>query len=136
MSYPIATVQNWNRYAPFFSEHEFACKHCGKSLMRPRFMDRLYELRQQYGKPMLFSSGYRCPDHPVEAGKSNGPGVHTLGCAADILVSGREAFELLRLAVAAGFTGAGVAQKGANRYLHLDDAPDSLRFVRPMIWSY
>lgn len=135
-SKPIATVRNWSVYAPYFSEHEFACKHCGKCLMLPRFMDKLYKVREQYNRPMLFSSGYRCPDHPVEAGKSNGPGVHTMGCAADILVSGREAFELLRVAVAAGFTGVGVQQKGASRYLHLDDAEDGLRFVRPMIWSY
>ena len=137
MSEPIATVRDWSRYAPYFSEHEFACRHCGKCLMLPRFMDRLYGLRQKWGRPMLFSSGYRCPDHPEEAGKKNGPGAHTMGCAADILVSGRDAFELAKLAINEGFTGVGVQQKGHTiRYLHLDTAPDGLRFVRPMLWSY
>lgn len=136
MSKPIATVQNWGKYAPYFSEHEFACKHCGKCLMLPSFMDKLYTLRQKYGKPMIPSSGYRCPDHPEEANKSNGPGVHTMGCAADIFVSGRDAFRLLELAIAEGFTGIGIQQKGNARYLHLDTAPDGLRFVRPILWSY
>lgn len=136
MSEPIATVQNWGRYAPFFSEHEFGCRHCGKSLMQPIFMDRLFELRQRYNAPMMISSGYRCPQHPVEANKSTGPGVHTMGCAADILVSGRDAFRLLELAIADGFTGIGIQQKGNARYLHLDTAPDNFRFVRPIIWSY
>lgn len=136
ISEPIATVRSWSVYAPFFSEYEFACKHCGKCLMLPRFMDRLYRLRRQWNKPMLFSSGYRCPEHPVEARNPKGPGVHAMGCAADVLVSGRDAVELLWLAKAEGFTGFGINQKGSGRYLHLDDAPDSLRFVRPMIWSY
>ncbi len=133
---PIATVRDWSRYAPLFEEREFACKHCGQCHMLPSFMDKLYSLRQKYGKAMIPSSGYRCPDHPVEAGKSNGPGVHTMGCAADILVSGRDAFRLLELAIAEGFTGIGIQQKGGGRYLHLDTAPDGLRFVRPIIWSY
>ena len=136
MSEPIATVQNWGRYAPFFSEHEFGCRHCGKSLMQPIFMDRLFELRQRYNAPMMISSGYRCEEHPKEAGKSDGPGVHTTGRAADVLVTGRDAFRLVQVALQVGFTGLGVQQKGASRFIHLDDVPDGLRVVRPMIWSY
>ena len=33
-------------------------------------MWRLQDLREAYGKPMRITSGYRCPDHPIEAGKT------------------------------------------------------------------
>jgi zinc D-Ala-D-Ala carboxypeptidase len=136
VSPPIAVVQNWGKYAPFFQTSEFACSHCGKSLMQPVFMDRLFQLRQRYNRPMRITSGYRCDEHPIEARKVDGPGAHATGRAADVSVSGREAFELIRLATELGFTGIGVQQKGQGRFIHLDDVPDSLRFVRPIIWSY
>ena len=136
ISEPIVVVRNWNTYAPQFRESEFACRHCNRALMAPAFMDKLHRLRMDYGKPMTITSGYRCPDHPAESSKADGPGAHAHGRAADVAVSGAEAFQVVRLALAAGFTGIGVAQKGASRFIHLDDMPDGLRIVRPMIWSY
>jgi uncharacterized protein YcbK (DUF882 family) len=119
---------DWSKY-PNFSEREFRCRHCGKQEMRPEFMEKLQALRVAYGKPMTISSGYRCPDHPVEKAKAS-PGMHATGLAADIAVSGAEAVEVLRLALAQGFTGIGVQQKGAGRFIHLDTR------TQPTIWSY
>lgn len=119
----------WGKY-PNFRKEEFNCKcGCGENRMRPEFMDRLQALRSAYGKPMIITSGYRCPKHPVEAAKVM-PGMHSTGLAADIGVSGAEAVQVLRLAFDAGFRGVGVQQKGNGRFIHVD-----LRET-PTVWSY
>lgn len=122
---------DWGEY-PNFSEREFKCKHCGKAEMSPVFMAKLQQLRTAYGKPMRISSGYRCPDHPIESRKSE-PGVHAQGIACDVAVQGNDAYDLLRLAFAYGFTGIGVNQKGTGRFIHLDIYRES---PRPNVWSY
>jgi uncharacterized protein YcbK (DUF882 family) len=119
---------DWTLY-PDFREHEFRCRHCGVAAMKPEFLERLQTLRTAYGKPMSISSGYRCPEHPIEKAKAQ-PGMHATGLAADIAVSGAEAVAVLRLAMAQGFTGIGVQQKGTGRFIHLDTRTE------PTIWSY
>lgn len=124
---------NWNDY-PNFSKQEFDCKHTGKNEMKPEFMERLQVLRNQYGKPIKISSGYRDITHPIEAKKKRG-GAHTTGLAADLAVERGDAHFILDLAFRLGFTGIGVQQKGSGRFIHLDidNRPDSLR---PTVWSY
>jgi len=100
--------------------------------MKPEFMAKLQKLREAYGSPMRITSGYRCPDHPIEAKKAR-PGAHASGQAADIGIQGAEAHRLLKMALEAGFTGVGVQQKGSGRFLHLDTLEGDLR---PTIWSY
>lgn len=120
---------DWSRY-PNFKREEFTCRcGCGRNEMRSEFLERLQALRSAYGKPLHITSGYRCPQHPVEAAKAQ-PGMHAAGLAADIGISGSEAVALLRLALDAGFRGVGVQQKGNGRFLHVD-----LRET-PTIWSY
>jgi zinc D-Ala-D-Ala carboxypeptidase len=121
----------WNLY-PNFSSKEFDCSHCGKNEMQADFMSRLQALRMKYGKPMRVTSGYRCPQHPIEAKKAK-PGAHASGCACDIGVEGADAHRLLRLALELGFTGIGVQQKGTGRFLHLDTLEGA---TRPTIWTY
>ena len=122
---------DWSRY-PNFKESEFACKHCGKAEMDPDFMFRLQTLRTRYRKPMTITSGYRCPEHPIEAAKSS-PGPHSTGKAADVGVQGAEAHRVLSIALEMNFKGIGVQQKGDKRFLHLDDVEDG---ARPTVWSY
>jgi len=123
------TDLDWKRW-PNFRREEFTCRcGCDKNEMAPEFMDKLQALRSVYGKPMHITSGYRCPQHPVEREKMK-PGMHTTGFACDVGISGAEAVTLLRLALEARFRGIGVQQKGDGRFLHLD-----LR-ESPMIWSY
>ncbi len=119
---------NWSDY-PSFTAAEFRCRHCGKEDMKPAFMERLQALRDIYKNPIIITSGYRCPGHPVEKAKAE-PGMHSTGLACDVGVQGADAHELLRLAFHFGFTGIGVQQKGAGRFIHLD-----LRST-PSIWSY
>lgn len=122
---------DWDAYQNFKAD-EFNCSHCGKNEMKADFMLKLQTLRSVYGKPMRVTSGYRCPEHPIEAKKAQ-PGAHASGCAVDIGVEGAEAHQLLKLAFAAGFTGVGVQQKGAGRFIHLDTLTGA---TRPRVWSY
>ena len=123
---------NWSDY-PNFSAQEFDCQcGCGQNEMKPEFMAKLQQLRTLYGAPMKVTSGYRCPQHPIEAKKA-APGAHASGQACDIGVQGAEAHRLLRMALEAGFTGIGVQQKGTGRFLHLDTLESDLR---PSLWSY
>ena len=120
----------------YFSEDEMRCQcGCGKYGMDKDFMTKLNYLREVYGKPLIVSSGYRCPDHPIEARKQS-PGAHATGKAADLAVSGADAHKLLYLALEFGFSGVGVQQKGSGRFIHVDTCTKEEGFVRPTVWSY
>lgn len=126
---------NWNDY-PNFTKSEFDCKETGENEMTPDFMQKLQTLRSAYGKPMRVTSGFRSVEHSIES-KKRRPGAHTTGQAVDIAVDRTDAFNLLKLAIAFGFTGIGVKQKGRSRFIHLDTiAPNKNGFIRPTIWSY
>lgn len=127
---------DWTKY-PNFTEAEFRCRHTGAVAMSPEFMSRLQLLRDRFKAPMVITSGYRHPSHPVEAAKLM-PGPHSLGRACDVAVHGEAAFLLVMLAMRLGFTGIGVNQKGPlpSRFIHLDDLAWHKKIFRPAIWSY
>jgi len=127
---------NWDKYKPFFSEAEFKCKHTGKCEMDIVFMDMLYSLRKEYGKPMRINSGYRHWSHPEETKKGHKDGEHTKGKCADIGIHGADALELLSLALKHGFRRIGVNQKGGTggRFIHIGIGGDGL--PTPGLWSY
>ncbi len=122
---------DWTKY-PNFSESELRCSETGECRMQANFMQKLQALREAYGKPMAITSGYRAPQHSVEASKS-APGTHTRGLAVDIAVSGQDCYDLMKLAMEHGFTGIGVAQRGSGRFLHIDTYKGG---PRPNVWSY
>ena len=126
---------DWGKYEPEFTKEEFDCKETGENEMRPEFMDALHRLRIAYGKPMVVTSGYRSPRHSIEARKYKA-GAHAKGIACDVAVSGDNAMELLHLALAHGFSGVGVNQKGSSRFIHLDLGTVADGLPRPNIWSY
>ena len=114
-----------------FNRTELTCTHTGLCRMDPCFMEVLEDVRRIYDKPMVLSSAYRELSHPVEARKS-APGMHALGRAVDVLVSGSDAQVLLGILcnhVKVG--GVGINQKGASgRFIHLDNRET------PATWSY
>lgn len=133
---------DWDNYE-YFSRHEFACK-CGtcdgRADMDPVYIMYLDKLRRGCGFPFAISSGFRCPNHPVEKRKKT-PGAHSVGEASDILVFGAQAVKLVRNALAMGvFTGVGINQRGPveTRFVHLDTMfNEQLKGVlRPTMWSY
>lgn len=118
-----------------FSDDELRCK-CGCNQLNPNekfidLMDKLQELRNQYGKPLKISSAYRCSEHPIEKAKTCKPGQHNIA-AVDILCWGADALDILELALDLDFTGIGINQKGdyTKRFIHLD-----LR-ENQALWSY
>lgn len=102
--------------------------------MRPEFMDRLYDIRKAYGKPMIIRSGYRDTDHPVERSKSRA-GEHTYGLACDVAVGYSDALDLIAIAYGFGIRRIGVSQKGGSRFLHLGMGDQQFHFPQS-IWSY
>jgi uncharacterized protein YcbK (DUF882 family) len=128
-----------------FSKSEVKCK-CGKCTGLPtspegldKFMwalRNLQSIRDQYGKPMRLSSGYRCPDHNTSVSSTGRNGPHTQG-AFDVLVYGREARDLLVAAMNSRAipTGIGISQKGphGSRFIHFDWLGS---VARPNVWSY
>lgn len=120
---------------PKFSLRKMACSHCGAIDMNSNFMNRLSALREEFGQPMIETSGYRCSGHPVEA-KKDKPGVHTLGRAVDINIYGHSIFDILPLLKGHGFTGIGLKQSGQHRsrFLHIDDLGEG--WPRPTCWTY
>lgn len=123
---------DWSDYKNF-KEDEFRCQHTGLSGMDKEFMDKLQEIRTKYGKPMVVSSGYRHPTHPIEAAKDS-LGEHTYGMCADIAIRGEDAVVLLRIVLECGITRVGVQQKGVGRFLHL--GVGAVGLANPWIWSY
>lgn len=119
-----------------FKVSEFNCSHCGENRMDTAFMEQLDELRHMYGKPLTVTSGYRCPEHNAAVSSTGRTGPHTTGRAADLAVDRANALQLLKLALALGFTGIGVQQKGGGRFLHVDNLPNAPGQPRPTLWSY
>lgn len=129
------------RWAPLFRPEEFACKcACASTVIDTDLLDALHELRIEFDRPMVISSGYRCASHNVLVSGTGPNGPHTTGSAADVSVSGLAAWDLLVLAAAhPRITGIGVNQKGpmGSRFLHLDVLPvNGRQHPRPRIWSY
>ena len=121
---------------PNFSREEFACQHCGRNEIQDTFIDSLQIIRTRVGFPLIITSGYRCPEHPIEARKDS-PGAHTTGLAADIAVSHEQAYKVLQAALGSHrFSGIGIQQKGGDRFIHLDDIVGSPERPRPTVWSY
>jgi len=104
--------------------------------MDPAYLEKLDQLRGDYGKPIIISSGYRCPSHNAKVSSTGTTGPHTTGKASDLQVDRSDAYLLLGLAYARGFTGIGINQKGSGRFIHLDTLREAPGQPRPTLWSY
>lgn len=117
-----------------FKPHEFDSPDqpgSGKTGMDETFMRRLQMLRNLYRKPLQITSGFRTAAYNKQIGGAANSW-HLKGKAADILIAGADAYELMGLALAVGFKGVGIQQKGVwgARFIHLDLRDD------PALWSY
>tara|TARA_B110000483_G_scaffold97820_1_gene120063 strand:- start:20 stop:391 length:372 start_codon:yes stop_codon:yes gene_type:complete len=123
-------MSNWK----YFTEKELQCKHTGTCAMDDAFMEKLDAIREECGFPFIITSGYRSPEHPIEAKKTT-PGAHASGKAVDILLSMDQAYTVVEVAFKHGIPRIGISQKGdrGSRFIHLD--MDTAR-ASPRIWSY
>lgn len=121
----------------FFNRAEFACKHCGRNEIDPAFVDLLDQLRAKVGIPLRVSSGYRCPAHNQAVSTTGPRGPHTTGKAVDLAVDRGAAYLALAEALAMDcFSGIGLKQHGAGRFIHLDILEEPAHRPRPTIWTY
>ena len=111
----------------YFKVEDFNCQETGENEMCPDFLQKLDALREVCGFPFIITSGYRSPNHSIEAKKAK-PGTHSQGIAADIkVVGGAQRMAIIRNASIMGFNGIGVA-KG---FVHVDT-----RETTPVAWKY
>ena len=84
--------------------------------------------------PFRVSSGRICDHHndTVSTAKNKKNGVHTLGQASDILISGERAMLLFEKARQIGFSGIGLSQRGPHR----DRFVDLHTKQQKALWSY
>jgi len=121
----------------YFKLEDFACKcGCGMNKMQESFIRKLDDLREEVGFPLMVTSGYRCPEHNRKVSSTGERGPHTTGRAADLGVDRGKALKVLEVALKGTFTGIGIQQKGAGRFIHLDDLLNDIGQPRPTIWSY
>jgi zinc D-Ala-D-Ala carboxypeptidase len=93
----------------FFKQEEFKCK-CGRAscdaptAISPNLAQRLDALRERVGRPVIVTSGVRCPAHNAAVGgKPNSE--HLTGEGCDLAAIGpREKFDMVEAALAVGFT--------------------------------
>lgn len=132
---------NWTMIK-HFTPGEFACKcgECGSTgnEMDLDFISLLDQLRTRQDHAMIITSGYRCPEYNSRISSTGFDGPHTTGRAADVGVSGEQAFNLVKQCSLGGWmSGIGINQKGSHdkRFIHLDnlEGPDH---PRPRIWTY
>ena len=119
----------------YFKPKELACRHTGDQGFDPDFLKTLNAIREECGFSFALSSAYRSPENPVEARKEV-KGAHTHGKAVDILASGENALEIIRVAQKHGIQRIGIQQKGSGRFIHLDACTEEDGFPCPSIWSY
>lgn len=127
-------VADTNKITNDFSYYEFGC-HCNRSSCPEKsgknidheFVMHLQMIRDEFGKPMIISSGIRCSEHNREVGGVLGS-FHTvfLGAkAADILVSDpKDRHIIVRLATELGLS-VGIA----GHYIHLDSRQEEIIFL-------
>ncbi len=115
-----------------FTRDEFACTHCGANEIQDETIDTAQRLRTVVGFPLPVTSGYRCPDHPIEKRKAR-PGTHAQGLAVDFGVRGKNARVLLAaIMLENAVQGIGINQKGSWRFIHIDIVPDR----NELLWTY
>ncbi len=100
------------------------------SRMKSYFIEKLDAIREEYGQPMVITSGYRTPEHNSAVGGVNGS-AHVNAVAADIAASNTEQkLRLMRIAKKHGIKRMGWG-KG---FVHLD--MDSTKQAQNVVWGY
>lgn len=112
----------------YFTNDEFRCNCCEElpcGGMSTKLLDLLDSLREDVGKSVFVSSGYRCESHNTSVGGVSNS-YHVRGMAADIFVVGLLPVEVARRAIACGFTGIGIY----DTFVHVDvrDSDDVIIF--------
>ncbi len=86
-----------------FKKSELACHHCKECKVNIELIIALEKLRQKVNRPIIITSGYRCPLHNQSVGGARNS-QHKFGNAVDIKIKGYSPAQVARLAKQCGFT--------------------------------
>jgi hypothetical protein len=104
---------------------------CDKRSVKLILLNRLQRVRDDYGLPMIITSGGRCPLHKNEKHRS-APADHQKGLGVDIRITGQAmANKLIAYAAIHGFNAFGTSLKLG--FVHLGYRPESNKIVT---WEY
>ena len=99
--------------------------------LQPRMLDFITELEKLFGKEVVITSGFRGPDHPIEAAKKS-PGEHAEGLAIDIAVTTpADFYNIVSIAQELGCERIGISRKSNFIHLGLSESRP-----HPTIWTY
>ena len=113
-----------------FSSDEFACKCCGRQNINENLVFQLQKIRGIVKKPIIITSGYRCPAHNKKIGGSP-KSQHLKGNAADIVIKGysvKQMYETALTLYKKGIGGIGIYPE--QGFIHLDVRE------QPAFWVY
>jgi len=102
-----------------FNLKEFMCPCCGCVKIDPELVIRLQMMRNELGKPIRISSGYRCKEHNKKVGGA-GSSQHLKGTAADICSPGVPIGDIYNLSLKY-FDDGGIGRYTAHN--HVDTGP-------------
>ena len=98
--------------------------------LKPEMIEFIEGLELVLGEELTITSGYRGPDHPIEAAKAK-PGEHATGLAVDIAaIGGTPVYLLVKAAIELGCKRIGISRK--NNFVHLGLDPNRVT----SIWTY
>lgn len=102
-----------------FNITEFHCKGktcgCTETAHDAQLSAYLQQIRERFGKPLMITSGYRCPKHNASVGGTPNSR-HTKGQAADFYISGIDPAEIAKYAESIGVKGIGLY----DYFVHID----------------
>lgn len=106
-----------------FVSTEFDCHGsgcCSITLINPKLVERLEQIREHFNAPITISSAYRCQRHNAAVGGAT-KSRHAMGDAADIIVKGHTPREVAQYAESIGIKGIGLYESGSDGYfVHID----------------
>lgn len=119
-----------DRLSASFRTNEFKCRcrraDCDARPMDAAFIAKLQALRDEWGRPLIITSGARCSHWNTKVGGAVGS-KHLEGIAADILMPDvKDIPAFVAMAEKFGFGGIGIAMQ----FVHLDTRPGHAR------WTY
>lgn len=104
---------------------------CDKRSVKLMLLNRLQRVRDDYGLPMIITSGGRCPLHKNEKHRS-APADHQKGLGVDIQITGQAmANKLIAYAATHGFNAFGTSLKLG--FVHLGYRPENNKITT---WEY
>lgn len=107
-----------NFYSNEFDCHGSGC--CSETIINEQLVKYLQAIREHFNTSITITSGYRCSLHNSSVGGAN-RSRHTMGDAADIVVSGHTPAEVAKYAESIGIKGIGLYETSSDGFfVHID----------------